>query len=43
METTVIRYPKDHFLDFPELQTLLQAATPQSGAYILLAESFSTP
>ena len=43
MEPMVVRFPRDRFLDYPDLLALLQAGTLPSGPYVLLAESFSTP
>jgi pimeloyl-ACP methyl ester carboxylesterase len=40
---TVVRYPTDVRLDYPELLPIVRAACPATDDYVLLAESFSGP
>ena len=42
-EASVIRYPGDQTLAYPELVELVRSSLPTSQPYVLLAESFSTP
>ncbi len=39
----VVRYPPDVPLSYDELETLVRAALPSRGAFVLLGESFSGP
>ena len=41
--TTVITYPTQKFLPHAELLPFVSEAVPKAGAFVLLAESFSTP
>jgi pimeloyl-[acyl-carrier protein] methyl ester esterase len=41
--TTVITYPTQKFLSQAELLPSISEAVPKAGAFVLLAESFSTP
>jgi pimeloyl-ACP methyl ester carboxylesterase len=40
---TTVAYPSDRFLPYKGLRPFLSAAVPQSGRFVLVAESFSTP
>lgn len=42
LQTTLVRYPTDHFLSYSQLQNLVREKSPNSP-FVLLAESFSTP
>jgi len=41
--TRVIGYPHDQPLGYAELESLVRRSLPETGAYVLLAESFSGP
>ncbi len=43
IESTVLRYPTDEPLGYPELLPRVRAALPSSGPFVLLGESFSGP
>lgn len=40
---TTVAYPSDRFLSYTDLHPFVSAAVPQSGRFVLVAESFSTP
>ena len=42
-EARVIPYPRDEPMGYAELESLVRAALPGAGRYVLLAESFSGP
>ncbi len=39
----IVRYPADRRLTYPGLLQWIQAACPQTGRFVLVAESYSTP
>jgi pimeloyl-ACP methyl ester carboxylesterase len=43
IDTQIVAYPVDQRLGYAELETLVRAALPKGGRYVLLAESFSGP
>ena len=43
VETRVIAYPTDRFLDYDQLVAYVRARLPSIGLYVVLAESFSAP
>jgi len=42
-DARVVRYPNDSFLPYSDLMTFVQSAAPSSEAFVLVAESYSTP
>jgi pimeloyl-ACP methyl ester carboxylesterase len=43
IDTLVVPYPKDRALGYDELETLVLAALPTAGPFVVLGESFSGP
>jgi pimeloyl-[acyl-carrier protein] methyl ester esterase len=43
LTATPVEYPRDRFLSYAELPSVVAKAAPSDGPYVLLAESFSTP
>jgi pimeloyl-[acyl-carrier protein] methyl ester esterase len=43
LNTRIVRYPTDRFLNYTELLSCALDATPTADSFVVLAESFSTP
>lgn len=43
IEAVIVRYPKNKFLSYKELESFIQSTIPATEPFVLLAESFSTP
>ena len=43
IEPTVVTYPTDRPLGYPELESLVRSTLPADRPYVLLGESFSGP
>jgi pimeloyl-ACP methyl ester carboxylesterase len=43
IEATVVSYPTDHAMGYPELESFVRSRLPVSHPYVLLGESFSGP
>ena len=43
IEPVIVRYPTDQCLSYDDLNEFVRIACPDSAAFVVLAESFSTP